>query len=106
MADVTYALAITQDDALEAPQQMDLETGWKVVGTATAAQGTVQYLDLTSNGGLYLLDVGSTKKTIAQTLALLDELTAKLRRGYADWSTSLPTAGAFGDLPTGSWTAD
>lgn len=103
MADVTRALVITQDDALENPQQMDLASGWKIVGTATAAQGTVKLYPVTSDG-LFLLDVGDTKKTPAQVLALLEQLVYDLRQRGKVWNTTLPGTGSFTDLPDGTWT--
>lgn len=104
MADVTRALAITQDDALANPQQMDLEPGWKIIGTATAAQGSVKLYRMTGSDGLYIIDVGGTKKTPAEVLTILVQLVEDLRRGGKVWNTTLPGTGAFTDLPDGTWT--
>lgn len=105
MVDVTYALAVTQDDALEAPQDVVLATGWKIVGTATAAQGTVALYPVV-DGALFLLDVGSTKKTPAQIKVLLESLVLNLQQGGIVWNTNLPAEPAFTDLPLGTWTPD
>lgn len=102
MADVTYALAVTQDDALEAPQQAALDTGYQIVGTATAAQGVVATMKL--DDGLYIVDLNTTLKTPAQVQALLEALVLRLRQGGVVWNTNLPGTPAFTDLPTGTWT--
>lgn len=104
MADVDYALAITQDDGLEAPQQAVLDTGYKIVGTDTAAQGVVATAKLSD--GLYIVDLNATLKTPAQVQTILEALVLKLQQGGTVWNTNLPGTPAFTDLPTGSWTAD